>query len=75
MIRFKLKQLVADKEFKERRVVPLSEIAAATGIHRTTLSKIANEVPCTTVTDNVDKLCVYFGCTVSDVMEHVEDDH
>ena len=26
-----------------------------------------------TVTDNIDKLCRYFGCTVSDVMSYIEE--
>ena len=73
MIRFKLKELLANKEFNERRVIPLAEVAKETGIHRGTLSKIANEVPCNTVTDNIDKLCRYFQCGVAEVMEFVED--
>ena len=39
MIRFRLAELIADKAFRERRVVSLSEVAEATGIHRATLRK------------------------------------
>ena len=46
MIRIKLKEVIADKEFSENRVITLAEIAKETGIHRTTLSKIANEMLC-----------------------------
>ena len=33
MLRFRLKELIAEKEFRENRVVTLVEIAAATGVH------------------------------------------
>lgn len=42
MIRFRLKELIAEKEFRERRVITMTEVAAQTGINRMTLSKIAN---------------------------------
>jgi len=71
VIRFRLKQLVADKEFQEDRRVTLEEIARATGIHRTTLSKIANIKGYNTTTDNLDKLCEYFGCELGDLAEFV----
>ncbi len=73
MIRYRLKELIAEKEFRERRQITLGEIAEATGIHRTTLSKIANAPSYNTVTDNVDKLCGYFDCDVASLMERVQD--
>ena len=73
MIRFRLKELLADKEFRERRVITLKEVAAETGINRMTLSKIANHPGATTVSDNLDKLCRYFECQISDLMVYVQD--
>lgn len=73
MIRYRFKELLADKEFRERRQITLGEIADATGIHRTTLSKIANMPGYNTVTDNIDKLCGYFGCDIGDLMQRVPD--
>ncbi len=73
MIRFRLAELTADKAFKERRVVPLSEIAQATGIHRATLSKIANQPGSNVGTDIVDKLCRYFGCQPGDLMTFIDE--
>jgi len=72
MIRFRLKELVAEKEFQEGRRVTLEEIAQATGINRTTLSRIANNRGYNTTTDNLDGLCRYFGCKLGDVAEYVE---
>lgn len=74
MIRFHLKKMIADKEFKEGRRVRMDEIAKATGIHRTTLSKIANVRAYNTTTDVVDGLCRYFGCEIKDIMEYVPDE-
>lgn len=71
MIRFRLKELLADKEFRESRVITLAEVAKETGIHRATLSKIANERGANTVTDNVDKLCNYFGVEAGELLQHV----
>ena len=74
MIRFRLTELIADKAFNERRVVSLTEVAAATGIHRATLSKIANQPGTNISTDLVDKLCRYFGCQPGQVLTYVEDE-
>ena len=46
---------------------------ARTGINRMTLSKIANRPGYSTVTDNLDKLCAYFGCGLGDLGEFVPD--
>jgi len=73
MIRFRLAELIADKAFKERRVVSLTEIAAATGIHRATLSKMANQPGANIGTDIVDKLCEYFRCSTGEFLVYVPD--
>ena len=46
----------------------------STGIHRTTLPKIAGLRGHNTTTDNIDKLCPYFSCKVSDLLEYVSDE-
>ena len=72
MIRFRIKELLADKEFSEKRVISLTEVAAATGMNRMTLSRITNHPGTNTGTENVDRLCKYFGCKVGELMEYVE---
>lgn len=74
MIRFRLTELIADKAFKERRVVPLSEVADATGIHRSTLSKMANQPGANIGSEIVDKLCAYFGCQPGDLLTYVSEE-
>lgn len=73
MIRFRLKELIADKEFRERRVITMVEVAKESGINRMTLSKIANHPGYSTVTENLDRLCNYFNCSLDMLAEHVPD--
>lgn len=74
MIRFRLTELIADKAFKERRVVSLTEVADTTGIHRATLSKMANQPGANIGTDIIDKLCKYFACQPGELLTYVEED-
>jgi putative transcriptional regulator len=73
MIRFHLKELIADKEFAEKRRITIGEIAKETGINRMTLSKIINHPGHSTVTDNIDKLCNYFDCRVEQLVTHIKE--
>ena len=73
MIRFRLKELIAEKGFQENRRVTLDEVSRETGIHRTTLSKIANQRGYNTTTEILDKLCMYFGAELQEVAQFVED--
>ena len=71
MIRFRLAELIADKAFRERRVISMTEIAGATGIHRATLSKMANQPGANVGTDIIDRLCEYFDCEAGDLLTFV----
>ena len=73
MLRFKIKEMIARKEFEEGRRVPISEVAEGSGIHRVTLSKMINRRGFATSTEQVDKLCAYFNCRVEDLVEYVPD--
>jgi len=73
MIRFRLTELTADMAFRERRVVTLAEIAKATGIHRATLSKMANHPGANIGSDVIDKLCEYFKCQPGDLLTYIEE--
>ena len=74
MIRFRLQELLAEKQFKEGKRATLTELSEATSINRVTLSKMVNQRGYSTVTDNLDRLCKYFNCKVSDIAEYVPDD-
>jgi len=72
MIRYRLKELIAEKQFKEQRRITLEEVAKATGVHRTTLSKLSNQIGYNTTTDVLDKLCAYFKVEIGDVVNYVD---
>lgn len=71
MFRFRLKELLAEKEFCEMRIVTVIEIADATGIHRMTLSKLLNHKGHNATADVLDRLCSYFGCRIEQLIEHI----
>jgi len=73
MIRFKLKELIAEKEFKERRRITVAELSEGSGIARNTLSRILNEPDWNARISQVDKLCAYFDCKIEDLLEYVPD--
>ncbi|MGM0823014.1 MAG: helix-turn-helix domain-containing protein [Pseudomonadota bacterium] len=71
MIRFKIKELIAKKEFAEDRRITIGEVAKAAGIHRMTLSKMINQRGYNTSTENLGRLCAYFDCRVEELVEYV----
>ena len=72
MIRFKFQEQLIAKGFAEGRRVTLEEVAAATGIHRTTLSRLGRPLGANITSDNLDRLCNYFGCALNDLAEYVQ---
>ncbi len=74
MIRIKLKHLLDEKVFSERRKITLNEVSEQTDISRATLNRIANVVGYNTNTDTLNQLCKYFKCDVSDLCEYFDDD-
>ena len=73
MLRFKLKERMADREFRERRRITLIEVAEATGIGRITLSRMLNHSG-NVRSDTLDRLCTYFGCRIEDLVEFLPDE-
>jgi len=74
VIRFRLKELIAEKEFQEQRRLTLKEIAEATGVARATLSRILNQPGWSTRTEYLDRLCAYFDCKIEELIEYVPDE-
>jgi len=73
MLRYKIKELIGEKEFAERRRVTVQSIAEDTGITRNTLSKMLNQHGASVRTENLDRLCAYFGCRIEQLVEYVAD--
>jgi len=73
MIRFKLVEKMSDKGFRENRRVTIQEVAEETGINRMTLSRLINKRGCNSTTDNLNKLCEFFECDISEIVEYYPD--
>ncbi len=66
--------LLAEKQVKERRNIPLAEVAEATGISRQALYKWENNSINRFEIRVVNALCKYFGVQIGDLFEYVPDD-
>lgn len=75
MLRFRVRELIADKSFRDGNRVTITSVAEATGINRRVLTSIINERGYNTGTDNVDRLCRFFECQPGEVMQYVPDEH
>lgn len=74
MIRFRLAEVMAEYAFRQGRRVEWKDVAEATGVHRSTLSKLLNVRGYNASIDSIDRLCTYFQCRVEDLMVHVPDE-
>ena len=74
MIRYKLKELMLQKEREKKCRITLEEVAQKTGVHRSTLSRISNQKAPTLKINVINKLCKYFEVEISEVIEYVDDD-
>jgi len=74
MIRFKLKEMLSEKAFREGKKINLDELSAITGVNKSTLSRISSVRGYNTTTDNIDRLCRFFGCSVDKLIEYVPDE-
>jgi len=73
MLRFKIKEMIAKKEFADNQRIMIKEIAKTTGINRMTLSKIINKRGYNCRIENLNRLCKYFECRIEDLVEYVDD--
>lgn len=71
MLRYKLKERIADKEFNERRRITIQEVAESTGITRNTISRMLNQRGASVRTENLDRLCAYFECRIEELVEYI----
>jgi putative transcriptional regulator len=68
VIRCKLSLLMGRDKLK------IADVARATGLSRSTLSALYQEVTVRVEVEAIDKLCSLFKCGVGDLFEHVSDD-
>jgi putative transcriptional regulator len=73
MLRFRLKELIAEKNFGRTGSLRSSR-SLRQPVHRMTLSKLANHRGYNPTGDVLDKLCAYFRCRIEQLVEHIPDD-
>jgi putative transcriptional regulator len=66
--------LLAEKRIKERRNIPLAEIAEKTGVSRRALYAWENNTVTRFDVPVIDALCKYFGVNPGDLFEYIEDE-
>lgn len=70
MIRFRLPELLLEKERREGRRIRWSDVAQATGLSRQVLANLASrDRAVVTNTAFVEALCRYFGCGAQELIE------
>lgn len=74
MIRIKLKALIDDKAFRERRRITLGDVADGTGISRATLNRMSNQPGYNATLEAINALCAYLDCSPCELLEYVPDD-
>jgi putative transcriptional regulator len=73
MIQCRLRELMALKARADRHKVTYRDIRAATGLNTTTLVHLANDTADGVKLDTIERLCLYFGCSPSDLFVLVPD--
>ena len=68
MIKCNLSRLMGEKKLK------IADLARAIDVHRNTITLLYNEKAQRIDFDVLEKLCKYFGCSVSDILEVKEKD-
>lgn len=74
MLKFKLRELLSEKQFRDGKLITLVELSQTTGVHRNTLSALANfKRDANPTIEVIDKLCAYFDCPIEQLVEYIPD--
>jgi DNA-binding Xre family transcriptional regulator len=74
LIKYKIRELVAEKSKRNGRKITLSFLAEQVGIQSSAMSKIANNTGYHTSVSTIERLCKFFDCKIEDVVEYVPDE-
>ena len=69
MVKIYLSKLLGERKLTQ------NDLAQMTGIRPTTIGEIYHELIQRINIDHIDKICKALGCTISELMEYVPDDH
>ncbi len=73
MIRYRLKERLADREFSVGRWITLDQVSRETGISRPALTRITNQQGYSTSVKVLARLCEFFDCDFGDLVQYVPD--
>lgn len=65
MIKCHLSRLMGEKKLR------IADVARDLGVHRNTITLLFDETATRVDLSTLNNLCVYFGCTVQDVLEYI----
>jgi putative transcriptional regulator len=65
MIKCHLSKLMGEKKLK------IADVARETGLHRNTITLLYDETATRIDLDTIEKLCQFFDCNVSDLLEFI----
>lgn len=68
LVENRLIDLLADKMKRERRVIPMAEVAKECGMSRQNISKWFNNHVKSYPTQSIAAFCTYFNCTPGDLI-------
>ena len=69
MLKIRIGYIMLDKKIKT-----VAELSRQTGINKNTINKLVNEnKPETLTLENILKLCDFFDCKLSDLIEYIPD--
>ncbi|MCL5997518.1 MAG: helix-turn-helix transcriptional regulator [Chloroflexi bacterium] len=74
MIKSKLKLLIAQREVTDGRKITNESLAQQAGLSVNTIGRLAEGKTDRIDFSTIDKLCLYFGCNVGDLLEFVPDE-
>jgi putative transcriptional regulator len=65
MVKCHLSRLMGERKLK------IADIARETGLHRNTVTLLYDETATRVDLETIDKLCILFSCSVSDLFEFI----
>ena len=74
MVRFHLRRLISDWEFKKGSRLTIAKLSEGSGVARPTLSRILNQRGYNTTTENLGRLCAFFHCRIEELVEYIPDE-
>ncbi len=74
MIRIKLRQVLDDRSFEQKRKITVKELAEGSGLSGATLARVLNQPGYNARLEVIDALCGFLQCQPGDLLEYVPEE-